>query len=86
MQEHWLTIRKIAGDWWDFNSLLPAPRQLGEFFLGAFLATLRQQGYSIFVAQGSLPVHDSGAQPGDGSGSWFTPEQVSNFSTAAFCD
>ena len=71
-------MRKIAGDWWDFNSLLPAPRPLSHFYLSAFLSTLKQQGYSIFVIQGSLPAQNAGAATHDSVGTWFTPEEVNH--------
>ena len=69
-------MRKVAGEWWDFNSLLPAPRLLGHFYLSAFLSTLKEQGYSIFVVHGALPAQNAGAELADGPGCWFTPEQV----------
>ena len=75
LQEHWLTVRKIANDWYNFNSLYPAPEYLGTLYLTAFLATLREAGYSIFVIKGLLPqghLDDAAAQ----AGSWFTPEEV----------
>ena len=75
-QEHWFAIRSIAGEWWDFNSLLPAPRLLSHFYLSAFLSTLKQQGYSIFVICGSLPLQNAGAASAEGQGTWFTPEEV----------
>jgi Josephin len=49
VQEHWLAIRKLNQQWWNLNSLFPAPQPLGDIYLSAFLATLQQQGYSIFV-------------------------------------
>ena len=48
-QEHWLTIRKIDGSWYNFNSLYPAPEFLGAFYLTAFLATLREQARMPFT-------------------------------------
>lgn len=44
LQEHWFTLRQIAGEWWNFNSMYPAPQPLGTFYLDAFLGTLRNQG------------------------------------------
>jgi len=86
LQEHWFTIRKMECDaegveWWNFNSLFPAPQPLGTFYLSAFLATLREQGYQIFVIRGNLPAPQrppsdgSGAVPG-GAGRWFTPSSA----------
>ena len=71
-------MRHVDGNWWDFNSLLPAPRPLSQFYLGAFLDSLDGQGYSIFVVRGPLPAltaFSDSEQPGS-AGCWFTPEQV----------
>ena len=78
LQEHWFTIRRVYGDFWNFNSLFPAPQPLSQFYLSAFLATLREQGYTIFVVKGPLSQQQSedAGQP-DSHGAWFTPEQVS---------
>mmetsp|Transcript_5306 Transcript_5306/g.7045 ORF Transcript_5306/g.7045 Transcript_5306/m.7045 type:complete len:162 (-) Transcript_5306:5-490(-) len=38
LANHWLTIRKIAGVWYNLNSLLNnGPHTIGETYLGAFL-------------------------------------------------
>lgn len=65
----------MNGQWWNFNSLLPAPQQLSQFYLSAYLATLREQGYSIFVVHGSLPTHPDTTIAGD-QGAWCTEAQV----------
>ncbi len=77
MQEHWFTIRRIYGEFWNFNSLFPAPQPLSLFYLGAFLATLKEQGYTIFVVRGQLSQqqNEDAGHP-DSHGAWFTPEQV----------
>jgi ataxin-3 len=82
MQEHWFTLKKIKGEWWNLNSLLRAPQPLSQFYLSAYLDTLRQQGYSIFVVQGAFPppVQDALPEPGTTPGRWFTPEQVRTLS------
>ena len=77
-QEHWFALRRVAGDWWDLNSLFAAPRPLSEFYLSAYLATLRDQGYSIFVVQGQLPgPFPDPVAAQQAPGAWFTPEQAS---------
>lgn len=80
MQEHWFTIRKINSDWWNFNSLYPAPEQLSAFYLTAYLDSLREQGYTIFVIRGELPqsAAASGATDIDGPGKWWDAEEVSH--------
>ena len=70
-------MRRVDGEWWDFNSLLQAPRPLSKFYLAAFLDSLHGQGYSIFVVRGQLPqpMPREDARPGS-AGAWFTPAQV----------
>ena len=70
-------MRRVGGEWWDFNSLLQAPRPLSHFYLAAFLDSLRGQGYSIFVVRGPLPqpMPREDAKPGS-AGAWFTPAEV----------
>lgn len=87
LQEHWFTIRRVYGDFWNFNSLFPAPQPLSQFYLSAFLATLREQGYTIFVVRGPLSQqqNEDAGQP-DSHGAWFTPEQVHRARTVPhFC-
>ncbi|DBA91903.1 TPA: hypothetical protein ACH3X2_003809 [Trebouxia sp. C0005] len=77
LQEHWFTIRRIYEEFWNFNSLFPAPQPLSLFYLGAFLATLKEQGYTIFVVRGQLSQqqNEDAGHP-DSHGAWFTPEQA----------
>jgi ataxin-3 len=78
LQEHWFTIRKVDGDWWNFNSLYPAPESLSAFYLTAYLDSLKQQGYTVFVIRGNLPASPAatGTQDMDGPGKWWSPEEV----------
>lgn len=76
MQQHWLTLRKLDGAWYNFNSLYPAPEFLGALYLTTFLATLKEEGYSIFVVKGQLPGPHPDAGNTDTPGHWFTPTQV----------
>jgi hypothetical protein len=32
-QEHWYTLRRVEGAWWNLNSLLPAPEPLSDFYV-----------------------------------------------------
>jgi hypothetical protein len=84
-QEHWFAIRQVDGEWWNFNSLYPAPEHLSAFYLTAYLDSLKQQGYTIFVVRGQLP--DSPASTGaelDGPGKWWSPDEVRGARAAAF--
>ena len=42
--------------WWNLNSIFSAPEPLSPFYLSAFLGTLQEQGYSIFVVRPALHV------------------------------
>jgi len=56
LANHWLTIRKIAGTWYNLNSVLPnGPHSISDLYLGAFLQQLAVDKYSIFVIRGRLP-------------------------------
>jgi len=74
LEEHWFTLRKIDGSWWNFNSIYPAPQPLGTFYLDAFLGTLRSQGYTIFIVRGEFPTQLQGLE--SSGGRWLTPEQA----------
>lgn len=60
---------------YNFNSLYPAPEYLSNFYLSAYLDTLKNSGWSIFVVQGSLP---SSAHWGndDSVGRWLSSEEA----------
>lgn len=54
-KEHWFTIRKLGGRWFNLNSLLSGPEPISRTYLALFLVQLQQEGYSIFVVVGPLP-------------------------------
>lgn len=54
-KDHWFTIRKLANQWFNLNSLLSKPELISDTYLALFLAQLQQEGYSIFVVFGTLP-------------------------------
>mmetsp|Transcript_6343 Transcript_6343/g.18132 ORF Transcript_6343/g.18132 Transcript_6343/m.18132 type:complete len:419 (-) Transcript_6343:19-1275(-) len=62
-REHWFTIRKVKGRWWDLDSLKHAPQSIGDISLADFLETTRSQGFSIFVVRKS---RSEGEDPGGG--------------------
>ncbi len=68
LQEHWFTLRRLdcadgTRRWFNLNSLLRAPEIVSAFFLAAFLAQLKAEGYSIFVVR----VTATGGSGGAGS-------------------
>eukprot|EP00198_Chlamydomonas_reinhardtii_P012694 XP_001702031.1 ataxin-3-like protein [Chlamydomonas reinhardtii] len=78
LQEHWFTLRRVAdGEWWNFNSLFPAPQPLSTFYLTAFLDTLRGEGWTIFVIRGKLPAtQPGGLETLPNAGKWWTSEDA----------
>lgn len=54
-KDHWFTIRKIASQWFNLNSLLNKPQLISDTYLLLFLAQLKNDGYSIFVVFGDFP-------------------------------
>ncbi|KAG2441276.1 hypothetical protein HYH02_010117 [Chlamydomonas schloesseri] len=78
LQEHWFTLRRVAdGEWWNFNSLFPAPQPLSTFYLTAFLDTLREEGWTIFVIRGKLPAtQPGGLETLPNAGKWWSAEDA----------
>eukprot|EP00887_Chlorella_sp_A99_P005363 scaffold1.g5363.t1 len=77
LREHWFTIRRVGEEFWNFNSIYPAPEPLSSFYLSAYLGSLQEQGYTVYWIRGQLPVGphpDAGAA--DGPGAWWTPEDA----------
>ncbi|KAL5227928.1 hypothetical protein ABZP36_016193 [Zizania latifolia] len=77
LQDHWFCIRKLNGEWYNFNSLYPAPEHLSKFYLSAFIDTLKGSGWSIFAVRGSFPKECPMATEGsNGFGQWLTPDDA----------
>jgi len=55
-RDHWFTIRKLGNQWFNLNSLLSGPELISTTYLAMFLTQLQQEGYSIFIVTGDLPV------------------------------
>ncbi|MCL7045633.1 hypothetical protein MKW94_027852 [Papaver nudicaule] len=77
LQNHWFSIRKVNGEWYNFNSLYAAPEHLSRFYLSAYLDSLKGSGWSIFIVRGSFPKECSiSTSEGSGFGQWLTPEDA----------
>ncbi|OVA17699.1 Machado-Joseph disease protein MJD [Macleaya cordata] len=78
LQDHWFCIRKVNGEWYNFNSLYAAPEHLSRFYLSAYLDTLKGFGWSIFLVRGNFPKESmiSTAEASNGFGQWLTPEDA----------
>ena len=58
LQSHWFAIRRINNKWFNLNSLYSSPRHVSDFYLNAYMAQLRGEGYRIFIVSGRLPEID----------------------------
>eukprot|EP00600_Ochromonadales_sp_CCMP1393_P004903 CAMPEP_0174969856 /NCGR_PEP_ID=MMETSP0004_2-20121128/9016_1 /TAXON_ID=420556 /ORGANISM="Ochromonas sp., Strain CCMP1393" /LENGTH=303 /DNA_ID=CAMNT_0016219435 /DNA_START=1711 /DNA_END=2625 /DNA_ORIENTATION=- len=82
--EHWFTIRNINNHWWNLNSTMERPELISEFYLSAFLHQLREDGYSVFIAKGNLPVHHDTTSPRrllngvNEGGRWYSEQELLN--------
>lgn len=55
-KDHWYTIRKIGNYWFNLNSLFKRPQYISDTYLSILLAQLVNDGYSIFIINGNLPI------------------------------
>uniref|UniRef100_A0ACD5VV72 Uncharacterized protein n=1 Tax=Avena sativa TaxID=4498 RepID=A0ACD5VV72_AVESA len=77
LQDHWFCIRKVSEEWYNFNSLYPAPEHLSKFYLSAYIDTLKGSGWSIFAVRGNFPKECPMATEGsNGFGQWLTPDDA----------
>lgn len=77
LQNHWFCIRKVNGEWYNFNSLYAAPEHLTKFYLSAYLDTLKGAGWSIFLVRGEFPKEcPMSSDSSNGFGQWLTPEDA----------
>ncbi|KAF8068390.1 Ataxin-3-like protein [Scenedesmus sp. PABB004] len=74
--EHWFTIRRIDGEYWNLNSLYVAPEHLSTFYLSAYLDSLREKGWQIFVIRGPLPEPAPGELDAGAPGRWWSAEEA----------
>jgi ataxin-3 len=44
LREHWFTVRKLDGVWYNLNSCNGMPERISEFYLSAFLAQVSGKG------------------------------------------
>ena len=76
LQDHWFCIRRVNGDWYNFDSLYAAPEHLSKFYLSAYLDSLKGAGWSIFLVRGNFTKECplSSSESSNGYGQWLTPE------------
>ncbi|CDW56402.1 Josephin domain containing protein [Trichuris trichiura] len=54
-ENHWFTLRRINGCWFNLNSLNSGPTIISDCHLELYLAQLAAEGYTVFVVEGQLP-------------------------------
>jgi len=54
--DHWFSLRKIDNIWYNLNSTNKRmPEIISDFYLEAFLISVKNQGYQIFSVEGNFP-------------------------------
>ena len=51
-RDHWFTLRRVGTQWWNLDSLKPAPRRVTDAELRTALVDAVRDGYSIFAVRG----------------------------------
>ncbi|CAN1853533.1 Ataxin-3 homolog [Linum perenne] len=78
LHDHWFCIRKVNGEWYNFDSLSAAPTHLSKFYLAAYLDSLRSASWSIFIVRGNFPAEFPilSSESSNGYGQWLSPEDA----------
>jgi ataxin-3 len=78
LHDHWFCIRKVNGEWYNFDSLYAAPQHLSEFYLAACMDSLKDSGWSIFLVIGNFPKEFpiASSEARNGYGQWLSPEDA----------
>ncbi|XP_022743615.1 ataxin-3 homolog [Durio zibethinus] len=78
LHDHWFCIRKVNGEWYNFDSLYAAPQHLSKFYLSAYLDSLKRSGWSIFLVRGNFPKECpiASSEASNGYGQWLSPEDA----------
>lgn len=71
--DHWFSIRKIGGRFWNLNSTLERPEVISHFQLAKEMEQCKQQGYTLFGLPQGLP--SAGTKQGTGP-HWHSMEQL----------
>ncbi|EDK31541.1 josephin protein (macronuclear) [Tetrahymena thermophila SB210] len=75
---HWFSIRQVDGIWYNLNSTnRRAPEIISDFYLSAFLMSVKESGYNIFVVRGEYPSSSKELFPQvQNYQKWLTKEEV----------
>ena len=62
LNQHWFTLRKFGNSpsrWYNLNSNQKSPTYLSETYLELLLNQIQEQGYSVYIVDGQLPMSDA---------------------------
>jgi ataxin-3 len=62
LDNHWFCLRRFGLEkkqWYNLDSLQPSPNPITDSYLGLFIAQLQNDGYSIFIVRGVLPMNEA---------------------------
>ncbi|XP_030475104.1 putative ataxin-3 homolog [Syzygium oleosum] len=54
-KEDWTCVRRVDGEWYEFDCLYPAPEHVPEFYVPAYVDSLECFGWTIYLVRGKLP-------------------------------
>jgi ataxin-3 len=86
LDKHWLSLRRLGTEWWNFNSLEAAPAPVSDTYLNELLAQLQAEGYTVFVVTGEWSARNSMYGEASQDGAWLTREQAAQLRAAAARD
>ncbi|GAU13930.1 hypothetical protein TSUD_262570 [Trifolium subterraneum] len=77
-KDHWFCVRKVNGEWYNFNSLNAAPQHLSKSYLASRLSSLKGPEWSIFVVRGKFPAvfPTPSSEVSTGFGKWLSHEDA----------
>ncbi|KAK1311808.1 hypothetical protein QJS10_CPA07g00057 [Acorus calamus] len=73
-QGHWVCVRRVGGEWYNFNGAHDVPERLSRPGLGEHFNALLDDGWSVYAVRGNLPSEcpDSSNR----YGKWVPPEDA----------
>jgi len=73
---HWFSVRKLNGHWFNLNSIQKKPTYITPFFLSTYLQSLKMEKYMIYVIKGSFPKIMEGGGDLSGRENWFNAAPI----------
>ncbi|KAK2640846.1 hypothetical protein Ddye_022609 [Dipteronia dyeriana] len=77
LQDHWLCIKKVIGEWYNFDNHYAAPEHLSKLYLLAYLDSLKRLWLEYFIMRGNFPKEcPISSETSYGYGQWLPPEDA----------